>query len=194
MPAARLDIRLLLLAALTCAALALTLLGPPDASARRRQACNVVSANATPATAGHRTLVRSTLCLLNRERTTRGQRKLRLSKRLSRAAKRHSRDMVRRNYFSHNSLSGASFIDRIRGTGYMRGATMWMVGENLAWGSGRRSSPRMIVQSWMRSPGHRRNILTRRFRHIGIGIVFGAPANVGGRPAATYSTEFGVKR
>jgi uncharacterized protein YkwD len=43
----------------------------------------------------------------------------------------------------------------------------------------------------MRSPGHRRNILTRGFREIGIAIVDGAP--VGGvGDAATYATEFGV--
>ena len=99
--------------------------------------------------------------------------------------------MTRRNYFSHYSPAGGTFLDRIRRTGYLRNAQSWVVGENLAWGSGSRATPGSIVQAWMQSSGHRANILTRRFRHIGIGIAFGAPANVGGRPAAT---EFGAKR
>ncbi|HEY1358145.1 MAG TPA: CAP domain-containing protein [Thermoleophilaceae bacterium] len=160
------------------------------------------SASAAPACAGasavanktstHK-LVRNTLCLLNAERRKHGLRKLRLSKRLSLAARKHSRDMVRRDYFAHNSLSGASFVDRIKRTGYLHGAMGWMVGENLAWGAGSRSSAAKIVKAWMHSPGHRHNILTGTFRHIGIGIVPGAPASVGGMPAATYTTDFGFK-
>ena len=102
--------------------------------------------------------------------------------------------MVRRDYFSHTSPSGASFVDRIRRSGYLSGAFTWMVGENLAWGAGSMSSPAQTVRAWMRSPGHRENILTGRFVHIGIGIARGAPASVGGIPAATYTTDFGFKR
>jgi uncharacterized protein YkwD len=187
---ARADIRTLLGLALVCGAFTGALVAAQPAPAA--QACE--NANARPGSASYRAFVRSTLCLLNGERTRRGQRKLRLNKRLSRAAKRHARDMARRNYFSHDSPNGATFLDRIRRTGYLRGARAWMVGENLAWGSGRRSSPRLTVKAWMHSPGHRRNILTARFRHVGIGIAFDAPLNVGGGPAATYATEFGDRR
>jgi uncharacterized protein YkwD len=45
----------------------------------------------------------------------------------------------------------------------------------------------------MHSDGHRRNILDRRFRHIGIGVVTGAPGDVHGQPAATYTTDFGSR-
>jgi uncharacterized protein YkwD len=45
----------------------------------------------------------------------------------------------------------------------------------------------------MRSSGHRRNILDRRFRHIGIGVASGAPDDVGAQPAATYTTDFGFR-
>jgi uncharacterized protein YkwD len=137
-------------------------------------------------------LARATLCLLNEERTRRGLGRLRLNDRLSGAAERHSRDMVRRNYFSHDSLSGATFIDRIRRSGYLRSARSWSVGENLAWGSGSRGTPEAILRAWMHSPGHRDNILTRRFREIGIGVVEGAPVRVG-IPAATYTTDFGSR-
>ena len=43
----------------------------------------------------------------------------------------------------------------------------------------------------MASPAHRRNILNRRFRQIGIGIVEGAP--VAGSTGTTFVTDFGVR-
>jgi uncharacterized protein YkwD len=188
---ARTDIRLACLAGLAVGALVIV---PSSTAAQPRSSSACAGASATAKEASSRTLVRSTLCLLNAERKKHGLRKLRLSKRLSKAARKHSRDMVHRDYFSHTSLSGASFVDRIRRTGYLHGAFSWMVGENLAWGSGARSSPAQTMKAWMHSPGHRHNILTGRFVHIGIGIVPGAPAKVGGLAAATYTTDFGFKR
>ena len=151
------------------------------------------SANYKPGEISKRKLVRATLCALNVERRNHGLRKLKLSKRLSVAARRHSEDMARRNYFSHSSPSGSSFLDRIKRAGYLTGARSWTAGENIAWGSGRRATPRATVRSWMNSPGHRANILKGRFRHIGIGIAYGAPIRGGGR-AATYVNNFGSKR
>ena len=84
-------------------------------------------------------------------------------------------------------------VDRLTRTGYMRGARAWTVGENLAWGSGTRSTPREIVAAWMHSPGHRANILQRRFREIGIGVVFDSPRG-SSATAATYTTTFGARR
>ena len=129
----------------------------------------------------------TTLCLLNRERARRGLGRLRLNSRLSLAAARHSRAMVRRRFFAHGS-----FLARIRRTGYLRSARSWSVGENIAWGSGSRGTPVGIVRAWMASPPHRRNILSR-FREVGIGVQVGAP--VGGvGDAATYTTNFGRRR
>jgi len=174
---------------LTAAALsacALALVGAPSASA----ACGHTSAQ--PGQTSRAAMASSTLCLVNAERSERGLRPLRLNRRLSRAARGHARDMVHRDYFSHDSLSGASFVDRIRRSGYLSGPRAWIVGENLAWGSRDRSSPSAIVDAWMHSPGHRANILQRRFREIGIGLVNGAPQSVSG-PAATYATDFGAR-
>jgi uncharacterized protein YkwD len=51
-----------------------------------------------------------------------------------------------------------------------------------------------IVGAWMRSPGHRANILNARFREIGVGIAQGAPRGAGRTVrAGTYATEFGVR-
>ena len=167
------------------AVLVLLLVAAPSASAAG--ACSA-AAHASPSKAGKRALVRATLCVLNAHRARNNLRTLRLSPRLSRAARRHSRAMARRNFFSHDSLSGASFVDRIRRAGYLRGARSWSVGENIAYGSGRRSTPASIGRAWMNSAGHRANILSRSYRAIGIGIAAGTPGGGGG---GTYVTDFG---
>jgi uncharacterized protein YkwD len=175
---------------LLLAAWALALAIAPAAPAAR--ACT--STNATPAQAAGDELARSTLCLLNAERDRRGLRDLRLNDRLSAAAQAHAGDMQRHNYFSHDSRDGSSFVQRIRRAGYLRRASSWIVGENLAWGAGRhRSTPRGIVAAWMDSPPHRANILSPRFREIGVGVAVGAPRRVPGLPAGTYATTFGAR-
>jgi uncharacterized protein YkwD len=135
-----------------------------------------------------RVLVRATLCVLNAERARHDLAPLKLNRRLSKAARRHSRAMARKHFFSHTSPSGATFVDRIRRAGYLAGASSWSIGENIAYGSGSQGAPRAIGTAWMNSPGHRANILSRSFRAIGIGIAAGTPFGGGG---ATYTTDFG---
>jgi len=164
--------------------------GQAKPQARSAAGCENIAARAGEVSED--ALAASTVCLLNVERTERGLRGLRVNGRLSAAAQRHTSDMVRRRYFSHTSRSGSDMGDRIRSQGYLSGARSWMLGENLAWGSGERSTPRSIVRAWMDSPGHRRNILTARFREIGIGVVDQAPVRTGKR-GATYTTTFGSR-
>jgi uncharacterized protein YkwD len=143
-----------------------------------------------PAELSNATVKQTTLCLLNKQRRMHGRRGLKSNRNLARAARRHARDMVRRNYFSHTSPTGASFVDRIMRQDYVDPGEGWTLGENLAWGSYQLASPKSIVRSWMRSPGHRANILNPAFREIGIGVVTGAPES-GTDHAATYATSFG---
>jgi uncharacterized protein YkwD len=164
------------------AALSFCLAAAPAASA------GCPNAGATTDNATSRVLVRATLCVLNAKRTRHDLPALRLNRKLSTAARRHSRAMVRERFFSHDSANGASFVDRIRATGYLEGAQSWSVGENIAYGSGSRSTPRSIGRAWMNSPGHRANILSKSFRDIGIGIASGTPVGTSG---ATYTTDFG---
>jgi uncharacterized protein YkwD len=128
-----------------------------------------------------------TFCLINRERTTRGLRALRRNKRLDLASRRHARSMAARNFFAHGN-----FVGRIRSAKYLRGARSWRLGENIAWGSGVLGSPAEIVDSWMHSPGHRANILSRGFREIGVGIAYGTPNRSYG-DGGTYVTDFGTR-
>jgi uncharacterized protein YkwD len=131
-----------------------------------------------------------TLCLINRERAARGLRRLRPNSRLGVAATRHSRDMVRRAYFSHDTAGGGSFVRRVLSARYVSRRAAWSLGENIAWGAGRLASPAATVDAWMRSPGHRANILSRSFREIGVGIAPGTPRR-GVGPGAVYTTDFG---
>jgi uncharacterized protein YkwD len=130
----------------------------------------------------------ATLCLLNRERGSRGRAPLRADARLRRAAQAHSDDMVAHRYFAHDSRDGAGFGARIRATGWTRHRRSYTVGENLGFECGDRATPAAMVGAWMHSAGHRANILERRFRAIGIGVAAGTPSGEGG---ATYSTDFG---
>lgn len=137
----------------------------------------------------------ATLCLLNAERKRRGLGRLSSERQLTKAAQRFSASMVRARFFGHVSPAGTTLTSRVRrGTSYLRGRVRsWSLGENLAWGSGELASPRRTVRAWMRSSSHRRNILDRRFRHIGVGVVTGSPVRAGGGRAATYTTDFGVR-
>jgi uncharacterized protein YkwD len=132
----------------------------------------------------------ATLCLLNAQRIQRDRRPLAANRKLATAARGHVRDMLERSYFSHDGLDGSAFVDRIRATGYISGASDWLVGENLAWGTGVLATPREIMKAWMASPGHKANILERDYREIGIAVVPGNPVQTDGL-GATYGTEFG---
>src|SRR5688500_7660921 len=90
-------------------------------------------ADSAPASLGETGTARATLCLLTSERAARGLPKLRSASRLRRAAGRHAGDMVARRYFAHDSKSGASFVTRIKRTGWTRSRRSWRVGENIGY-------------------------------------------------------------
>jgi len=173
-------------ALLCCIALAL----PASASA-----ATCANADLMPDASNFAGVKKATLCLLNEERSARGLSRLTPNGQLGKAAQRYSASMVRQRFFDHVSPSGSTLDSRVRrGTSYLRGSVCsWSLGENIAWGAGDRATPRKIVRFWMNSSGHRRNILDRRFRHIGIGVATGAPDDVQGQPAATYTTDFGSR-
>jgi uncharacterized protein YkwD len=151
-------------------------------------AASCKGADTAPALLGHDATARATLCLLNQQRRAHGLRELRSDGKLRRAAAGHAGDMVARRYFDHTSKSGASFITRIKRTGWTKHRRAWTVGENIGFASGSLATPRQMVKGWMRSSGHRANILARQFRLIGVGVADGAPT---GGSGATYATDFG---
>ncbi len=113
--------------------------------------------------------------LVNELRAERGLEPLRVHARLVTVARRHSREMLRHDFFSHRGRDGSTPDQRIRRAGG-RGAT----GETLAWGSGSSATPAEIVRMWMESPPHKRILLDPDFRQIGIGRALGTYQGYGG--------------
>jgi uncharacterized protein YkwD len=102
------------------------------------------------------------LQLTNRERAKAGCGPLRTNSALTRAADAHATDMVVHHYFDHTSQDGRSPFDRMKSAGFTGGS----MAENIAVGY---SSAAAIVEGWMNSEGHRRNILNCGYTMIGIG-------------------------
>jgi uncharacterized protein YkwD len=132
---------------------------------------------------------------INSFRQQHGLMPLRISRSLSAAARQHSVEMAARGYFSHSSANGTSFDKRIARYYPVGHSRFWSVGENLLW-----SSPGIdasgALQMWENSPPHRENLLTTRWREIGISAVHvaSAPGTFGGRPVTIVTTDFGVRR
>ena len=83
------------------------------------------------------------------------------------AAQAHAEDMAEYGYHSHTDREGRSVANRVRRTGYYENSIQWSVAENLAAGY---TNPHSVVEGWMNSAGHRRNILSERSSDIGVGI------------------------
>lgn len=102
------------------------------------------------------------LNLTNIERQKAGLAPLAIDDKLMNSAREKSKDMSKNNYFSHTSPTYGSPFDQMKAFG----VTYRSAAENIA--SGQRSAEE-VVRAWMNSPGHRQNILTANFTHIGIG-------------------------
>lgn len=132
---------------------------------------------------------KETFALHNQIRRDRDIRALCVHPILQKAARAHSKDMIERDYFSHNTKGrNENFAERLKRYGY----DYRKVGENIAYGSGSFGEPRSIMDAWMNSPDHRRNILNRDFKQIGIGTYTG---NWQGHSDVTmYTADFGLPR
>jgi uncharacterized protein YkwD len=186
---------LVLCAALLLLALPASATAAKDGGKRKARSAQQCADTDVMPDAGNVAEVRAAvLCLHNRERSERGLAPLREHAKLRQAAEGHSDDMVAGRYFSHDAPDGDDMVDRILRTGYVRGAAGWSLGENIAYGTGDLATAAQIHRAWMRSPGHRANILRRQFREIGIGIAIGAPVDAHGQAGATYTADFGLRR
>jgi uncharacterized protein YkwD len=168
------------------AVLALALAAPAGASA----AGPCADADLIPAAGNLPRVAGATLCLLNEERAAQGLPAIAENDQLTRASADYSLRLVRESFFAHSAPDGTDLVDRLSAVGYIHpSAGAWSVGENLAWAQGALSTPANVVIAWMKSPGHRANILSDEFREVGLGIVLGTP--VSGPPGATFTTDFG---
>lgn len=102
---------------------------------------------------------------LNRIRARHGRGALKYNAELSRAATGHACDMAVLDFFSHEGSNGSSVQNRARRAGYRD----CLIAENIAHGN-IYASPTAVLQGWMDSQGHRRNMMHRRIVDYGIGV------------------------
>lgn len=121
------------------------------------------------------------LDLHNQKRRSRELRRLCVHPALQRAARDHSQDLIRHDYFAHGDVG-----KRLKRHGYN-----WSrYGENIAPDPGS-PSPGPTFDSWMESSAHRSNILDRKFREVGIGLATGS---LKGERKTMWTADFGNRR
>jgi uncharacterized protein YkwD len=106
----------------------------------------------------------SLIAALNAERALQLLPKLRFDYRLARAARAHSLDMLRHDYFAHGNFSGRMSLFHVRGA---------MFAENLGWGTGFMSAGSVLAH-WISSPMHRAILLDPHLHRIGVATPIGA--------------------
>ena len=146
-----------------------------SAAADAAEVCPAPAPGSNPQLTAH-------LAEVNAFRASNGVAPLVLNDKLTAAAQGHAADMARKNYFSHSSLDGRTPAQRINAAGYT-GWTAW--GENIAWGY-RDWHTTLVV--WQNSASHRANLLSPRFKEIGLGAAVS--------PSGTryWVQDFGARR
>ena len=90
-------------------------------------------------------------------------------------ARAHSEKMARQNFFDHAGPDGQGLRERSRASGI---AGFKALAENLAYNKGFADAASCAVAGWMRSAGHRENILNAQFTRAGIGVARTADGRV----------------
>lgn len=113
-------------------------------------------------------MARRVIELVNAKRAAHGIEPLAENQKLDMLATTKSRDMRDNGYFDHKSPTLGHAQDMMTAAGIR-----WLAaGENIAAGQ---RTPEEVMNGWMNSPGHRRNILSPKFTEIGVGYVEGGP-------------------
>ena len=107
---------------------------------------------------------------INAQRNGKGLSALAPSAQLVEAAQKHACDNAGRNKMTHTGSDGSKLGSRIKRAGYRYGKA----NENVGWGY---RDPGAMLKGWMASDGHRRNILARGTRDIGVGVATGSDGN-----------------
>jgi uncharacterized protein YkwD len=124
------------------------------------------------------------LARVNDVRKKAGAQPLRSNSKLDLAAQRHAEDMLTRNYFAHASPEKKTVRERATAAGYD-----WQrIGENIAEGQ---FSVDEVMDTWMNSPGHRKNILEPGFKELGVGLALGPTGRGGHR--ILWAQTFGTR-
>jgi len=103
----------------------------------------------------------------NTQRAKYGLPPLKENTKLDASAEIKAQDMLKNQYFAHESPTSAKVDDLVVNVGY----DFIAIGENLALGNFK--DDETLVQAWMDSPGHRANILNNKYQEIGVAVVKG---------------------
>ena len=169
--------------------------GPGPWLGRPRVDPSAAAAFAVPKVTNPEQIEREIGAAVNALRQSRGLRPLRVSPPLERAGDAHARALALVGAFTHDwpatRAPFARWIVRYYGVTSRR---RWSAGENLLWAEGG-VTPENAVAMWLASPPHRRIMLKRYWRELGIGAVHaeGAGGVFGGRTVVVVAAEFGVR-
>ena len=108
--------------------------------------------------------------LTNSKRKASGLGNLTLDSQLSKLARMKAEDMAKKGYFSHTSPTYGSAFDMMK----KYGVSYRTAGENIAKGQ---KTPEAVMKGWMNSSGHRANILSSAYTHIGVGYAKDSKGN-----------------
>lgn len=124
--------------------------------------------NIKPAILGYASQIsaESIINLTNQQRKAANLNELKLNPQLSEAAYAKAMDMFSKNYWAHNAPDGTEPWYFIQKSNY----NYLHAGENLARDF---NSAENIVSAWMNSPSHKANILSNKYKDIGIAVVDG---------------------
>ena len=164
----------------------------PSAQSAPASTSNVQAATTAAVDA---TLQRLVAARINAVRRSQGRSGLTVSGALTRAGREHARELALAGYFSHDWSDGTPFGSWIRRFYPPAGARRWSAGENLAW-STPAVTAQQAVEMWLASPEHRRILLSKTWRQVGLGVVraTGAGGFYGGRDVVILAAEFGTRR
>ncbi len=143
--------------------------------------CLAVPAAACTPPAQEAALQKRVIAMVNAARADNGLAPLKVSKQLEKAAQGHACDSAARGQMSHISSDGSKLPERLQRVGY----TFAAASENVAYGYDDAGG---VMNAWMNSPGHRRNILGAKVREIGVGLAMQG----GGDPELHWVLNFGA--
>ena len=169
---------------------------PAQSSAQRAPAASSAAGTKTSTTTSVATaLQRLVTAEINVVRRQHGLPRLTVSVQLARAGQEHATQLAVAGYFSHNWSDGTPFGAWIRRFYPVAGAQRWSAGENLAWATPD-VTPQHAVEMWLASPEHRRILLSKTWRQVGLGVIRADSAGgyYEGKNVVILAAEFGIRR
>lgn len=185
-------LKAVLLAALIVAALAaFALNGGSVEPAAAGQGCP--KANASPGEASSDQLGEAVVCLIGKERRKAGVKQLETVGSLTRVAEKHTDVMIEEDCLDHRCDGEKPLQDRIVNSGYPIPGGRYGFGEV----TGCSLTPQAMVDAWVDSRVHRKRLLGKPYRDVGIGAAKGKPDRSGcndGRSRGVYTVIFGWRK